>query len=284
MSTPPLTCIVCSSVPEQTRLNDLPVYRCPTCGLFWRQTFDVPISYYEEYSPNGSPEQRETRLRNARDRVRTLFAGVPRTGVCDVGTGDGAFLEALALEGGSGVGIEPSKEGREEAQKRGVVIVGEVLEDITKVPADARQTITLFHVIEHVERPDEMLKLFSSVLPRGGRLIIETPTMDSPVLRAKGYKDQLVYPEHLYYFTEHNLTLLLERAGFIVRAHGRRDYDQYRLPIRESLRRLLVPAGTPQQVQPMVEQGLRARLRGWLARRVMSSGRINYQWVVAQKQ
>lgn len=284
MNQAPTFCIVCGQTPEPTERNHLALFACPSCGLMWRQTFDVSQVHYEEYSPNGSPAQRSIRLRNAEDRVYTLFKEISKEAVCDVGTGDGAFLEALRAAGGSGVGIEPSKEGREEAQKRGIPIVGEVFEDLAQAAKDKTfATISLFHVIEHVEQPERMLEIFFAALPKGGRLVLETPTMDSPVLRAREYKDPLIYPEHLYYFNEQNLTRLLSKKGFTVIKSGRRDYDQYFLPIRESLRRLLVPRGPAQPVRYIPAHGVRARVRAWLARRVVATGRLNYMWLIAQK-
>lgn len=280
-------CIVCGSTERQElELNGLPLFKCPSCALMRRRTFDMPLSHYEETDPRSSPERISARRRNAHDRIRTLFAGIPKDGVCDVGTGEGTFLAALAEDGGSGVGIEPGRRYREEAARMGVRMVGETFSDVPRaVREEGVRTLTLFHVIEHVERPDEMLRLFYEALPPGGRVIIETPNMHSPVLKAAKYRDPLVYPEHLYYFNEDNLRRLLENAGFRVAAQGRRDFDQYSMSLRQSLRRLLrAPYGAPVPLAPAVRQeGWRGMLRSWLSRRVIATGRLNYMWFVAQK-
>lgn len=280
-------CIICGSTERQElELNGLPLFKCTSCALMWRRTFDIPLSHYEETDPRSSPERAAARLRNARDRIRTLFADTPKDGVCDVGTGEGTFLVALAEDGGTGVGIEPGHRYREEAARMGVRLVGETFNDVPRAAKEEGvQTLTLFHVIEHVERPDEMLRLFFNALPQGGRVIIETPNMYSPVLKAAGYKDSLVYPEHLYYFNEDNLPRLLKKTGFRVASQGRRDFDQYNMPIRQSLRRLLGTSyGTPVPLASAVRQkSWRGLLRSWLSRRVVATGRLNYVWIVAQK-
>ncbi len=280
-------CIVCGSQErEELELNGLPLFKCRSCSLMWRKTFDIPLSHYEETDPRSSPERAAARKRNALDRVRTLFAGIPKTQVCDVGTGEGTFLAALKEEGGEGVGIEPGHRYREEAAAMGVRMVGETFNDVPRaIQKEGVRTLTLFHVIEHVERPDEMLQLFFGALPAGGRVVIETPNMHSPVLGAAHYKDPLVYPEHLYYFNEDNLRRLLENVGFHISAQGRRDFDQYNMPIRQSLHRLFSSSyGTQVPLAPAAAQGgWRAKVRSWLARRVVATGRLNYVWIVAER-
>jgi SAM-dependent methyltransferase len=221
---------------------------------------------------------------------------MPLSGICDLGTGEGTFLEVLKDEGGGGVGIEPGKKYVAEAMKNGVHIVGATEADAARVVREEGvQSFTLFHVIEHVPNPRKTLETLFDALPKGGFVFLETPTMDSPVLRAKHYDDALIYPEHLFYFNDSNLRTLLEQVGFVVVGQGRRDFDQYHLPIRESLRRLLlrfpkqtIAAQMPQQHEPAFAQEVRSSLvrslvRTALARLVVASGRLNYQWVVAQK-
>ena len=165
-------------------------------------------------------------------------------------------------------------------------MVGETFKDVPRaVREEGVQTLTLFHVIEHIERPDEMLRLFFDALPPGGRVIIETPNMSSPVLKAANYQDPLIYPEHLYYFNEDNLHRLLENVGFRVSAGGRRDFDQYNMPIRQSLLRLFGSSyGTAVPTVPAKrEASWRSALRSRLSRRVIATGRLNYMWFVAQK-
>lgn len=266
------------------------------CGLRWRQSFDIPLSYYDDSDPGSTPARREARVRNCRDRIALIRRYVPLSGVCDVGTGEGTFLEVLAEEGGSGVGIEPGRKYVDEATRHGVHIVGATEEDVARaVQEEGIETCTLFHVIEHVPNPRKTLETLFEALPKGGFVVLETPTMDSPILKAKQYHDALIYPEHLFYFNESNLRTLLQQVGFVVVGQGRRDFDQYHLPIRESLRRLFLrfpkPSPAPQPStghEPVLTQEVRSSwvrslVRLVLARLVIATGRVNYQWIIAQK-
>lgn len=292
-----MICHICGAHnPESVIYHNLPLFRCSACGLLWRQNFDVSLSYYDESDPGSTPQRRLARMRNCKDRIALMKRYMPISSVCDVGTGEGTFLEALKEEGGSGVGIEPGKKYVAEAQTHGVRIVGATEADAARaVQEEGVQAFTLFHVIEHVPHPRETLQTLFDALPSGGFVLLETPTMDSPILQAKHYEDALIYPEHLFYFNDTNLQRLLSEVGFTVVAHGRRDFDQYHLPIKESLRRLLLrfPQPTTAQAQctehepidaPEIHSSwFRSLVRRVLARLVIASGRLNYQWVIAQK-
>ncbi len=295
------SCVVCgSSDLQEVVLNGLPLLRCSGCGLLWQAEPSLGKSYYEELDAGDTPEKREARFRNSRDRIRLFTRFVPRAGWCDVGTGEGIFLEALAAARGQGVGIEPSEGSREKAATHGVRIVGDTIADLGRVvqEAPATRVVSLFHVIEHLKDPDVEIRRIYDVLPPGGFLVIETPDIDSPVFKLRKYKDPLIYPEHLWYFSDKTLRVLLERTGFRVVASGVRDFDQYHLPIRESLFRLgLLSAkqtedgsagegmpGGPKAIPSAVRDGLvRRAIRFILSRIVIMTGRLQYVWVVAQK-
>ncbi|MFZ2500418.1 MAG: class I SAM-dependent methyltransferase [Minisyncoccia bacterium] len=265
-----------------------------------RTTFDRPVSYYEALNPADIPEKRAARFRNSKNRIRLFSRFVPLSAWCDIGTGEGIFLEALKLCGGSGVGIEPSEECRKKAIRHGVTIVGHTIEDITVVTEyEPVRVVSLFHVIEHLEHPEVELKRVYDALPSCGFLIVETPNIDSPVYRLRRYKDPLIYPEHLWYFSETTVRALLEKVGFRVVASGKRDFDQYNLPIRESLFRLgfskrnpseaLTKRGTVAAGVHVHEKAsaddtwLRVLVRRGLSLLVVLAGRLQYTWVVAQK-
>ena len=242
-------CIICHKAnQDKFTLNGLPLIRCANCGLIRREVFDISIVHYETLDAVDTPEKRKARFRNSIDRIKLFSRFVPRVGWCDVGTGEGIFLEVLSSSGGQGVGIEPSEESCKKAASHGVKIVGRTIEDIGIVTKMSKvRTISLFHVIEHVERPDYEIRRIYEALSPGGFLIIETPNIDSFVFRLRNYKDPLIYPEHFWYFSKKNLQTLLKQSGFCIIASGRRDFDQYNLPIRESLFRLGLSRQNPLQ-------------------------------------
>lgn len=73
-------------------------------------------------------------------------------------------------------------------------------------------------VIEHVERPYDVLRKVSSVLRPGGRLILSTPNpCGFPMLLAEWFEMKYFYcPEHKYLFPPRWVRRMMTEAGFEV--------------------------------------------------------------------
>lgn len=81
--------------------------------------------------------------------------------------------------------------------------------------------IALFHVVEHLEDPVQLLESLHRLLAPNGRLLIEVPNLAGPwrIPPAEFFR-----VEHLFNFTFETLSQLLRRAGFEVVA---RDHDPF---------------------------------------------------------
>ena len=246
-------CIACAEASaESIDLNGMRGMRCKNCGLMWLVEAWKEAYYEEEYEGTGDAQKEAGRARNARDRIRLFGRAAPLSRVCDIGCGDGAFLLALADRG---VGVEPSAKTAARARERGLdVQVGGVDDVPSLFVAEAVETYTMFHVIEHLQNPRESLEMLYAFMKRGSYLIIEAPNADAHDLKKTGFKHRLVNPEHRYYFNRKNLAQLLQSIGFEIVADGVRGY-----------------AGA---------SGRRAKTRYWLRQLF---GRVDYLWVVARK-
>ncbi|MEX0651992.1 MAG: class I SAM-dependent methyltransferase [Candidatus Paceibacterota bacterium] len=264
----------------------------------YRQDFDIGIEYYQGKGINLGEGKLIARLRNIKDRLYTLKKYISLNDLCDVGTGEGLFLDALQKGGWLNVvGIEPDKKASEFAQSKGFKVIRGTLDDLGVIVEKKHiKTVTLFHVIEHLQDPKAAMAYIYSVLPEGGYLVIETPNIDGYGFRKSEYEHPLVYPEHLYYFNESNLNLLLKKVGFKIVAHGKRGFDQYNMSIWESLFRLgflKSPFQTQDEKNSLnVKKGeerdasrgiVREVARKALSVLVVWLGRVDYQWVIVQK-
>jgi hypothetical protein len=100
----------------------------------------------------------------------------------------------------------------EHARFRGLEVV-ERIED-TAGPFDV---ITLWHSLEHVRSPREVLGALSARLARRGRVIVAVPNLDSQQARFFGAKwFHLDVPRHLFHFTPTALERLLDLHGLRV--------------------------------------------------------------------
>ena len=77
--------------------------------------------------------------------------------------------------------------------------------------------ITMFHVLEHLPKQVETLKLLKNKLKKGGKIIIEIPhAKDFLILQdeLKEFKNFTFWSEHLILHTYKSLKVILLRAGF----------------------------------------------------------------------
>lgn len=294
----PINCIICDVAGLPQALGLMEVFCCPSCGLFWRRTFDVSITHYEEKPVALSEEKIADRLVNSKDRINTFRTHTSFNHLVDIGCGEGVFLKAAIDAGFSDVkGIEPSKNISAFAQKHGLTIFSGTLADIVSLPVGNIEVISMFHLIEHLPDPKAAMQLLYEVLPPGGRLVVETPDISSYAFTASGYRHKLVYPEHLFYFKLQNIRKMLEGVGFAVVAEGKRDFNQYHMNLQDALFRLglrpfrqtapkhdlFTEVATDKKQRSKIRTFISLMIRKVASLLVVWCGRTDYLWIIVQK-
>ena len=132
--------------------------------------------------------------------------------VLEVACGTGEFLQAVKSRGTfKCIGIDPSsKEIREDGLE-----IHRSLFDPACLHQNAQGIDILInrHMIEHMLRPLDMLRLFAQALPQDGMLYLETPRLDW-ILENQVFFD---FPyEHCAYYSDDFLSRLLAAAGFSI--------------------------------------------------------------------
>jgi SAM-dependent methyltransferase len=157
-------------------------------------------------------------------RRRAVFDGLresfppwvnrPERLLVDVGCGRGDFLARMQSLGWNVLGVEPDPVAAGLARSRGIdVFVGRLEE--AGLAGDIADQVTLNHVLEHVERPADLLKECRRILRPGGRLVIYTPNAESFGHRRFGRAWRgLEPPRHLFVFSPRALRRMLHKAGF----------------------------------------------------------------------
>lgn len=125
----------------------------------------------------------------------------------DFGCGRGEFVETCLNNEFEAYGVDFSTSRMDSAR----VKIVPTLDDIPGL----FHVATLFEVLEHVERPMEILKMLSARMVDGGVLAVETPNCTGVTGIRSQHDNYLVDPiQHINGYTSETLTAIVERAGF----------------------------------------------------------------------
>ncbi len=141
--------------------------------------------------------------------------------VLDIGCGNGGYLMHMKQRGFHVEGTEWTAEsaGRIPVEEGITIHVGDLL--TLDLPENSYDLITMWHVLEHVRQPDEVLRKIHRLLKSGvggepgGKLLLALPNAQSDQARRFGL-GWLHYdpPRHLCNFGVQSLTKLLNQIGF----------------------------------------------------------------------
>jgi 2-polyprenyl-3-methyl-5-hydroxy-6-metoxy-1,4-benzoquinol methylase len=97
----------------------------------------------------------------------------------DVGCGSASLLGILKRRGFDVTGVDFSSEAAQVAKSENDVhvVVGSLEE--AAFPARSFDVVTLFHVMEHVTNPRDVLREVERILKPGGSVVVQVPNIDS---------------------------------------------------------------------------------------------------------
>lgn len=195
------------------------VFSCRRCGLAWQwpdlRNTEESRNFFEAAFRDASaesyfdPSQRRAVATMQWKYVKDLVPSA--RSLIDFGCGDGTFARVVAQAGIDVVGIDPARppEARVE-EGRGW------LEFRNTAPTDVQfDIVTLWDVVEHLERPLQTLREALGLLRRGGVLLVETGNHASWDRLVNGPSWSLYQADHRWYFTPSTLCALLDAAGAV---------------------------------------------------------------------
>ncbi len=214
--------------------------RCGGCGVCYLRDIVVDSDYYQKYYELGyynSDIPPASFLARAlavlgkcsmwfKERmILKYFTGEGRVSLLDVGCGGGVFLSALNSSRFDKCGVEINKEGYELCQRKGLAVYNKSLAE-AKLPEKSFSVVTLWHVLEHVDKPKEIFEVAHKILADDGVVVIQVPNMES-----LGFKYgrqrwfHLDSPRHLMLYNKKSMEKLCELTGFQVIEVRNEFYD-----------------------------------------------------------
>lgn len=225
-----VACPLCGARSRRTRYRGLALagattglHRCARCGVHYvsprptgaelerqyRDPDEQERYYREEYAPIVPAVTRHT------DRtIRLLEAHQAPGTLLDYGGGAGVMAAAAARRGWRALGYDVSPA----AARWGRELLGtEILDRLDAVrasPLAPFDAVAVVEVVEHVERPVELLREALSLLRPGGTLVVSTPNFASLARRRAGAAWGPIIPAaHIALYDPATLRRLLRAAG-----------------------------------------------------------------------
>ena len=236
--------------------GDFRIVQCSNCGLVYlnpRPTVEtIPFLYPEDYGPYQAFRRRKKRrlgrihhliLSNfynypgPRSTLQKLVLWpfylrskwynkkikiIPYKGegkLLDVGCGNGAFLYSMKELSWEVCGVEPDEKAVQYIHKElGLKNVKDGLLMDQRYEDQQFDVITLWHSLEHMPNPREVLEEIHRILRPDGLLLIAVPNIKS--YAAQRFKDlwyALDAPRHLIHFSPETLSYLLNETGFSIK-------------------------------------------------------------------
>ena len=201
------------------RLPDRKYYqwvRCNECGLYRSDPIsDIDLS--ELYKKSNFDYSNELHgLSNSYKKIvlKTCQKPSGKT-LVEIGGGNGFFLqEALDIGFKSVIEIEPSvnayNSAKSELKKFFIV-------DMLKpglIEDGIADIVVIFHVLDHLTDPLEVLSLVYRMLKPGGSICIAVHNVNSVSAKVLGNKSPIFDVEHTYLYSKSTIKKLLAEAGF----------------------------------------------------------------------
>lgn len=217
------------------------IVQCNNCGLmyafplkinkqekYWEGTKDKNIDNLKKNFEIDQNDLQHMIYQKEKIQVKDFATSIDfveeilgRTGkALEIGSSRGFFLNELCKRGWEVIGIEPSETRLIDSPFK-YKIFNQKFEDII-FPENSFDVIFLFHVIEHLLDPSEVLSKFYKILKTGGVVVIETPTYDTISFKILKHRERSLWCSgHFFFFTKNTLRRLCENNQFKIIKHDR---------------------------------------------------------------
>lgn len=162
---------------------------------------------------------------NKKEKLLLKYGVDKQTPFLDYGAGTGSFVNLLDERNWRVLGIEISEEARKMSPKANLLF------DVSKLEEMAPNSLSgfsMWHVLEHIYQPEELLKRLVERMKRGAIGFIAVPNNDSwDATRYGADWAALDLPLHFSHFTKRSMSTLIEKAGLTLVEEELMPFDAY---------------------------------------------------------
>ena len=203
--------------------EEVGIYECANCLMMkhsvdLRQKIDYASGSMHDWTTGHGEELKGPSADKDRRSlsVKELLYKNSINSVLDFGCGSGEMLQVFDSEFNISVkGLEPENKARLLAQEKGFEIVSSISE--FKAKSEKFDLVTLFHVIEHLYDPINLLIEIKSLLNQDGLLVIETPNSQDALIKlyeSEAFRNFTYWSHHPYLYSNKSIEILLQSAGY----------------------------------------------------------------------
>jgi 2-polyprenyl-3-methyl-5-hydroxy-6-metoxy-1,4-benzoquinol methylase len=219
-----ISCIFCSDPKTESRVvieeNGFTGRKCANCGLIYisprpdlKETQEL-YGHDQAHIPAGDHLQKNFGKYLHDRHMLSLLEPYKKQGkLLDIGAGGGKFLLEARKAGYDVSGIELNPNQSEYVQQElGIPCEAQPL---AKVYQDQKFDV-IYHcdVISHFYDPIAEFRLINERLKEGGLVFFETGNIGDIAEKYYSVFTEFQYPDHLFFFGEKNLKILLQQTGF----------------------------------------------------------------------
>ncbi len=198
--------------------------RCNGCGLLFnspRLSAEGIRSLYNDqyYFFQREDEPEFERIVTIYQRTIAEIASVIKTGrALEIGSAKGYLLALMTALGWRPTGIEVSPDAAHYAATAfgADCFTGTLEEYFRSTRRSSFPLVLAIDLLEHLEQPQEFIRLLREVVEDGGWLIIDTPNGGAYNISVQGSQWKGFNPFHIFLFTRENLVTMLANNGFEV--------------------------------------------------------------------